>query len=73
MADSVEPTGAAPDATADSEQAIRFQRQAAALRANLRKRRQQKQEREAKARQREDVDDDASHVPSESHITDFEA
>ena len=68
MADSVEPTGAAPDAAAESEQASRFQRQAAALRANLRKRRQQKQEREAKAR-----DDDASHVPGEPHITDLEA
>ena len=73
MADSVEPTGAAPDATVDSEQASRFQRQAAALRANLRKRRQQKQEREAHARRRESGDDDASHVPSEPHITDFEA
>ena len=68
MADSVEPTGAAPDASADSEQAIRFQRQAAALRANLKKRRQQKREREESARE-----DDASHVPSEPHITDFEA
>ena len=71
MADRVEATGASPNSTQDSTRGTRFERLSKALRDNLRKRKQQARDREAGAG---DTDgDDPTVVPTESHLTDFEA
>jgi hypothetical protein len=72
MSDPVEATGGVPDSTADSDKELRFWRLAEALRANLRKRQQQKRERQAMAG-RSKRDDETGRVPSETHLSDFEA
>ncbi len=72
MSDPVEASGGVPDPTADSDKELRFWRLAEALRANLRRRRQQKRERQAMA-ERSKRDDETGSVPSETHLTDFEA
>lgn len=73
MSDPVEATGGVPDSTADSDKELRFRRLAEALRANLRKRQQQKRERQAAMAGRSKRDDETGRVPSENHLSDFEA